>query len=60
MKMKSMNFLPVLDKKKKYEGHQKLVTPQQQPINLTSHLSYYFYGNSSSGILLNPPRKIKS
>jgi len=44
----------------RYEGHQKLVTPQQQPMNLTSYLSYYSYGNSSSGSVPNPPRKIKS
>ena len=55
------DFLVVLDKKKvRYKGHQKLVTPQQSPMNLTLHLSYYSCGNSSSGSPLSPPKKMKS
>jgi len=55
------DFLLVLDEKnERYEGYQKLVTPQQSPINSTSHLSSSSSWSSSSGSPPSPPRKTMS
>ena len=55
------DFLPVLDEEdERYKDHQKLVTPSQLPMNLTSPLSSSFSGSSNSGSPLSPPRKMRS